>query len=162
MLTKTFVVSAARKLCLSWTGTVSKPGVTQMTSWPGWAAGTDLGDLGAGRMATAVTPLRAGWMQQQQGFMTSCLRTWCFVCLPGSGDLGTNEPSVALFVPSTVERSPPHPSRSCYSCELSMQQNLREFMCASFANWWRFSSQMPWFSHIVSKLMTFWDLFFFF
>lgn len=50
MLTKTLVVSAARKLCLSWTGTVSKPGVTQMTSWPGWASGTDLGDLGAGRL----------------------------------------------------------------------------------------------------------------
>lgn len=50
MLPKPFVVSAARKLCLSWTGTVSKPGVTQMTSWPGWASGTDLSDLGAGRL----------------------------------------------------------------------------------------------------------------
>lgn len=131
MLTKTFVVSAARKLCLSWTGTVSKPGVTQMTSWPGWAPGTDLGDLGAGRLIRlwpCCAP--AGYTNNRRlhgktldpdpcpppyGDKASwhhILRTWYFdassnntqpVCLGVPDDIGTNELLVALFVPSAVE-----------------------------------------------------------
>lgn len=71
-------------------------------------------------------------------YMTSYLRTWYLdalvakaVCLGVSHDLGMKELYVALFVPSTLE----HFSavfQPCSSCELLMQQYLREnerFLC---------------------------------
>lgn len=173
MLTKRFVVSAARKLCLSWTGTVSKPGVTQMTSWPGWASGTDLGDLGAD---TTVTLLCTGWIQNNRRRRhgkhltpgrekASLHHIWGRATRPGGQDSLSGclwwswyEWTICCLVCAFFHGAFLNSLPDLYSCELSMQKFLVRFeenMSACLANWLRFSSQMPWFNHVASKLLTF-------
>lgn len=150
---------------------MSKPGVTQMTSWPWWASGTDLGDLGAGRLirlwprcapagcnnnrrpyGKTLTPSQTGTRLLYIIFEGVVLGWW-----PGKSFwafviklIWMNSMLTCLCLPLWSI----YPQFS-YQCNSTWQNTS-----ASSAHWWRFSSQMPWFNHVVSKLLTFLDLLF--